>query len=146
MLRRSKNAGDRSGFHDLAMLQDRHVVAEHADDGEIVADEHQGQAEPLLQILQQQQDMRLRRHVEAGYDLVGDDEGRLQRQRPRDPGPLALASRELVRIAVDEISRQPDKVEQGRGAITPIMLTSQASIHLQRSRQRRAQSQPGIQR
>ena len=133
-------------FDDLAMLQDRHVVAEHADDGEIVADEHHCETEPLLQVLQQQQDMRLRRHVEAGHDLVGNDEVRLQRQRPRDPGSLALTSGQLVRIAVDEISRQPDKIEQGRGAITLISSSLQASIHLQRTRQRRAQSQPGIQR
>ena len=92
MLRGVEDPGHRSVFDDLAMLQDRDVVAEHADDGQIVADEHHGETQPRAQLPQQQQDMRLRRHVEAGHDLVGDDEVRLQRQGPGDPCALALAS------------------------------------------------------
>ena len=76
------------------MLQDRDVVAEHADHGQIVADEHQRQPEPRAQLPEQQQDVRLGRHVEAGNDLVGDDEVGLERQSAGDAGALALAARQ----------------------------------------------------
>ena len=36
----------------------------------------------------------------------------LHRQGARDPGPLALAARELVRIAVERVARQPDDLDQ----------------------------------
>ena len=127
MLRRAEDPRDRSVFDDFAMVQDRDVVAEHADHRQIVADEHHGEAEPRAQLLQQQQDMRLRRHVEAGHDLVGDDEIGLQRQRPGDPGALALAARQLVRIAVDEVGRQADQIEQSRRAIALVAPALQAA-------------------
>ena len=128
------------------MLQDRDVVAEHAHDRQVVADEHQGEAEPGAQLPQQQQDMRLRRHVEAGHDLVGDDEVRLERQRAGDAGALALAARQLVRIAVDEAGRQADEIEQRGRAVAPVPPSLQTSVHLQRTRQRHAEPQPRIQR
>ncbi len=146
MLRRVENPGHRAVFDDLAVLQDRDIVAEHADDGQIVADEHHGQTEPRAQLPEQQQDMRLGRHVEAGHDLVGDDEVRLQRQGPRNPCALALASRQLVRVAIHQAGRQPDQIEQRRRAIALILPSLQASIDLQRTRQRYAQPQPGIER
>src|SRR5713226_60510 len=99
MLRGAENPGDRTVLDDLAMVQDRNVVAEHADDGQIMADKYQSKTEPRAQFPEQQQDMRLRRHVEAGHDLVGDDEVRLERQGAGNPCPLALASRQLMRIA-----------------------------------------------
>ena len=90
--------------------------------------------------------MRLCRDIEAGDDLVGDDEVGLQRQRPGDPGALALASRQFVRIAVDEGGRQPDQIEQRRRTIALISPPLQTSIYFQGSGQRDAQSQPWIQR
>src|SRR6266851_1393362 len=146
MLRGAEDAGHRSVFDDLTLLQDGDVVTEYAYDRQIVADEHQSEAEPGAQFPEQQQDMRLRRHIEAGYDLVGDDEVRLERQSAGDPCPLALASRQLVRIAVNQAGRQTDEIEQGSRAVAPIPASLQASVHLQRAGQRDTQSQTGIQR
>jgi len=84
--------------------------------------------------------MRLRRHVEAGHDLVGDDEVRLQRQRTGDPGALALAPRKLVRIAVNEAGRQPDEIEQRGCAIALVLPSLQPPMDLQRTGQRHPQS------
>ena len=52
----------------------------------------------LLQVADQLQDLRLRRDVERGGRLVGDQQLRLERQRHGDHRALALAAGELMRI------------------------------------------------
>ena len=47
-------------------------------------------------------------HVEGGDRLVADDHLRLERQRARDGDALALAARELVRVAVDVLGVEAD--------------------------------------
>jgi len=92
MLRAFENLRDRPGFDDLAVLENGDVVAEHADHGQIVADEHQRKSEPFPQLPDQQQNVGLGRDIEPGNNLVGDNEVRLERQRARDTGALPLAS------------------------------------------------------
>ena len=79
-----------------------------AHDREVVGDEEVGQAELLLQLLQQVDDLRLDRHVERRHRLVADDEVRLDRERAGDADALALAAGELVRVAVGEVRVQAD--------------------------------------
>jgi hypothetical protein len=64
-----------------------------------VRDEQHAQVERLLQLLQQVQDLRLDRDVQRRDGFVGDQELRLDGQRPGDPDSLALAAGELVRVA-----------------------------------------------
>jgi len=59
MLRAFENLRDRPGFDDLAVLENGDVVAEHADHGQIVADEHQRKSEPFPQLPDQQQNVGL---------------------------------------------------------------------------------------
>ena len=54
--------------------------------------------EPLLQIAQQVENLRLDRDVERGRRLVGDEQRRAARQRERDERALPQAARQLVRI------------------------------------------------
>ena len=56
--------------------------------------------EPLLQVREQVDDLRLDRDVERGDRLVADDEPRLDRERAGDADPLPLAAGEFVRIAL----------------------------------------------
>ena len=58
-----------------------------------------GQAELVLQLQQQVDDLRLHRDVEGRDRLVGDDALGLDRERPGDADALPLAARELVRVA-----------------------------------------------
>ena len=65
-----------------------------------------------LQLLQQVQDLRLDRDVERRDRLVGDQELRLDGQRPGDPDPLPLPAGELVRVAPGMVGMQADQLEQ----------------------------------
>ena len=83
-----------------AEIHHRDPVRDVADQAQIMRDEQHGEAEPLLQLQQQVDDLRLHRDVEGGDQLVGDQAFRLHRQRPRDADALALAAGEFMRIAV----------------------------------------------
>ncbi len=74
----------------VAALMDtvRHVL----DDRQIVADEQQREAELLLQVLQQVDDLRLDRDVERRDRLVADDQFGLRRECPGDADALALTA------------------------------------------------------
>jgi len=56
-------------------------------------------------------------------DLVGDDEVRFERQRTRDACALALAAGKLVGIAIGEVGRQADEIEERRRALALIPLS-----------------------
>ena len=84
-------------------------------------DEEIAQAETLLQIQQQVDDLRLHRDVERGHRFVADDEFRLQRQRARDADALALAAGELMRVTVAAGARQSDGLQQLHDAIGPVL-------------------------
>ena len=93
-------------------MHDRDPVGDVADDADVVGDEEVGEAELVLEVVEQVDDLRLDRDVEGGDRLVGDDQLRLQRQRPGDPDPLPLAAGELVREAVVVLGGEADPLEQ----------------------------------
>src|SRR5207237_783880 len=74
----------------LAQVHHGDAVADVADDGEVVGDEEVGEVELLLQLLEQVQDLGLDGDVQCADGFVGDDQRRLERQRPGEPGPLPL--------------------------------------------------------
>ena len=76
---------------DAAEIHHGYALTEMPHHREIVGDEQVSEAEALAQILEQVDDLRLDRHVERGHGLVADDEFGLERERARDPDPLALA-------------------------------------------------------
>ena len=97
---------------DPAQVHHRDVAADVAHHGEVVRDEEVRQAELVLEAHHQVQHLRLDRDVERRDGLVGDDELRLDGERPGDTDPLPLPAAELVRLAVGRRRRQPDGVEQ----------------------------------
>ena len=97
---------------DLAEIHHRDLGAEVPDDGEVVGDEQEGDAELPLQVLQEVHHLRLDRHVERGHRLVGHQQLRLQGERAGDTDALALAAGELARVAVVVLGVQPDDLEQ----------------------------------
>ena len=69
-------------FDDAAGVHDDDALAELGDDAEVVRDEQDGQAEPLLQRGQELHDLRLDGDVERRGRLVGDEQLGIARQAP----------------------------------------------------------------
>ncbi len=132
-------------LHDPAEVHHSDPVGDVAHDGQVVRDEDVGQPELVLQVLEQVDDLGLDRHVERRDRLVADDQLRAQRDGPGDTDALALAAGELVRIAVEVFRVQPDSGHQvlHLGLDTPGRLDP---LHLEGSRDDRADGVPGVQR
>ena len=101
---------------DPAEVHDGDRVGHVADDREVVRDEEVGQVEPVLQVAQQVEDLRLDRDVDGRDRLVEHDELRVERERARDADALALAAGELARIGARVLRAQADELEQLRHA------------------------------
>ena len=112
MARPPEDRLDRSGLHDLAVIDDHHLVGDVGDDAEIVGDQQHRHVELGLQIAQQLQDLRLDGDVERRRRLVGDQQRRAADQRHGDHRALAHAARKLERIHVD---RRASDWESRRG-------------------------------
>ena len=63
--------------------------------------EENGEAELVLDVLDQREDLRLHGDVERRDGFVGDEHIGLERKCARKADALALAAGEFVRIAVD---------------------------------------------
>ena len=77
---------------ELAEVHHPDPVADVLDDRQVVGDEQVGQVELAPEVEEQVQDLALDRHVEGRHRLVADDEVRVERERPGDADPLALAA------------------------------------------------------
>jgi hypothetical protein len=82
---------------DAAEIHDRHPVRHVPHDGQVVADEHVGEPELLLQPAHEVEDLGLHRDVEGRGGLVADKELGFRGERAGDRDALPLAARELVR-------------------------------------------------
>ena len=108
MLRIVEHRLGRADLDQLALLHHADAMGEAAHQVQVVGDEQQRHAELGLQRVEQRQDLRLDGDVERGRRLVADQKLRLAGQRHGDHGALALAARELMRIAVDASLRLRD--------------------------------------
>ncbi|MFM8991380.1 MAG: hypothetical protein ACKOUS_17600, partial [Alphaproteobacteria bacterium] len=92
---------DGAGLDDLAEIHDGHRVGHLGDHAHVVGDEDDGQVALALDAADEVEDLRLRRHVERGRRLVGDQERRLADQRHRDHRALPQAALQLERIHLE---------------------------------------------
>ena len=92
--------GSRRLLDDPAGIHHGHVVAGLRHHAEVVRDQQDRRAEPLPQVGEQVEDLRLDRDVERGGRLIGDDEVWLAGQRHGDHHPLPHAAGKLVGILV----------------------------------------------
>ena len=102
----------RTLLDDVARQHDHHPAAKDPDDRKVVCDEGKGEAELLLKVAQQRQDLGLGRGVEAGEDLVGENELRRGDDGTGDAGALALAARQLVGVSVEQGGGEPGPLER----------------------------------
>ena len=87
-----------AGLDDPAGVHHHHPVADVSQHRQVVADDHQPDAQLADQLGEQVEDLRLHHHVERGGRLVGDDQPRLAGQRHRDHHALSLPAGQLVRV------------------------------------------------
>ena len=92
MLRIAEQQLDRRLFDDTAGIHDGDPIRHLRDDAEVMGDEEEREAEALLQIAQQVEDLRLDGHVERRCRLIGDEEGWLAREREGNQRALPQAA------------------------------------------------------
>jgi hypothetical protein len=100
VLRRREHLSDLPLFDDSALEHHADAVRDTAHDAKVMGDEEHRHAQPLLQLLQQLEDLRLHGDIERRGRLIGDEELRLIGERHGDHHALALPAGELVRIGV----------------------------------------------
>ncbi|MNS57379.1 hypothetical protein D3C72_902630 [compost metagenome] len=105
MARRVEHLIHRPQLHDFAQIHHHDAVRDVAHHVQVVADEHIGQPEVVLQVQQQVEHLRLDRLVQGGHRFVQDHQPGVQGQRARDVHALALAARQFVRVAAGKALR-----------------------------------------
>ena len=88
------------------------AVGQVADHGQVVGDEEVGEAVGALQLGQQVDHLALDGDVEGGHGLVAHDQAGLEGERPGDADALALATGELVRVALGHAGVERHLVQQ----------------------------------
>jgi len=88
--RDAEQLAGRAALHDPPQIQHRRLLAQLADDAEIVGDQQVGQVPAGAQIGDQSQDPGLRLDIDGAGRLVQHQQPRLDAERPRDRDPLAL--------------------------------------------------------
>jgi len=101
-----------STFYDLSGLHDSHLIAEIADDVQVVGDEQICEPFLLLQVLEQVQNLGLDGNIKGAGGFVQDQETGRGGQGACDADALALSSGELVREPMGVPGSQPDLVQQ----------------------------------
>ena len=99
------------GLHQLAQIHDAHPVGDVLDHGQVVGDEEIGQAQLILELDQQIDDLCLDGHVQGGDGLVADDELGIDGQRAGDADALTLAAGKFVGEAVGVLPVQAHQLQ-----------------------------------
>ena len=107
---------------DASEVHHRDAVADVAHEREVVRDEEVGEAELLLQVAEQVDDVGLDRHVEAAHRLVEHEQLGGERQRPGDGDALQLAAGELARVAVAVLGVEAHGAQQVARLLLPLLL------------------------
>ena len=120
-----------------AEIHDHHPVRHMFHHRQVVADEDIGEVQPLLEIGEKIEDLRLDRDVEGRDRLVENEDLRLQHERAGDRDALALAAREHMRIS-PIMFRPQANLGKHRFGFRPPFCSRQLGVDLQRLFQDRA--------
>ena len=100
---------------ELAQIHDADVVRNMTDNRHIMRDKHIGDAQLILQIHQQVENLRLNGDVQCRYRLITDDELGIQCQCAGNADTLTAAAVHLMRVGKAQPTVQTDKVHQTLG-------------------------------
>lgn len=101
-----------AALDDLASTHHVHVVRDHPDDREIVADEYVTERPTALQINEKFENLFLHQHIQRRDRLVQDDEFGIERQCTGDRDALPLSAGELMWVSVDVRAIKRDLLQQ----------------------------------
>ena len=87
-------------FHHFAQVHDRHMGGDVLYHTQIMGDEDQRDAQLLLQVHEQVDDLGLDRHIQGGDALVTDDQLGTDGQGAGNTKPLALAAGKLMEMCI----------------------------------------------
>ena len=129
-----KELSGRAGLEQTAGVHDSDLVADLAHDGEVVADEDDGQPEAMPQVVEQLKNLGLHGDIDRRRRLVTEQHGRLGGERHGDQHALAHPARQLVRIGLRPALGlgQADEGHQFDGTLAtcPAGLTKDTARHL----------------
>ena len=108
----AEDAVDVAELDDPAEVHHSDLVGDVLDHGEVVRHEQVREAELLLQADDEVEDLRLHRDVERRHGLVEDEHRGLEGEGTGDADALALATGELVGVAVRHLRVEPDELHQ----------------------------------
>ena len=108
----------------LAGVHHQDLVGDIGDHAEVVGDHDDRRPQLVLEARQQVQDLGLHGDVEGGGRFVGDQDGRVERERHGDHRPLLHTPGELVRVVVHPPLRpgDADQLEQLDRAVAGVLL------------------------
>src|SRR5258708_3392041 len=127
---------------DLALGQHRDARADREERGEVVGDDHHGDAEALVQLRDEVVDAARREGVQVGGRLVEEEDARVERERAGEGGALHHAAGELRRKLDRAVRRQPRELDLHRGDALLLLglelgVFAQRQHHVLRHRERR---------
>src|SRR5690625_4380749 len=105
-------------LHDLAHVHDQNPVGHVPDDGQVMGNENQRQAQLFLQVLEQVDDLRLYGHIKCADRLVAHHQPGIDHQGTGNADALALAAGHFVRIAVDVFRPQAHHFQDAHDPLT----------------------------
>ena len=107
-----------------------------------------GEAELVLELEHQLEDLRPDAHVEHRDRLVGDEHVGVEDDRPRQHGPLLLPAGEVGRVLVEELlgRREADPLERRRGPRAQLLAAGGELVEAQRVGDERADRQRRVER
>jgi hypothetical protein len=131
-------------FHDFSEIHHRNPIADVFDNPKVVRNEEIRQAELVAQIHQKVKDLGLYGNIERGNGLIGDDQFRMEGDRPGNSDPLALSAAELVGIPEGVLGMEPNLLKNLQDALF-LCLSRGDPMHFQSLPNNLAYPQPRVQ-
>ena len=116
MRRRREQLGGRAFFDDATGVHHHDTVADPRDNVDVVRDDETRQTAFLPQPTDEFENLTASDDVEGRRRFVEDENGRFDRERPRDGDPLALSPGEPSNGAGGEERIEPDLAKQRGGS------------------------------
>ena len=123
----------RRGFNDASGVHDGNAISVTGHNTQVVGDEDDAHLVFVAQLVDEVEDLHLRRHVQGRRGLVRDEDARLAHEGHGDHDALTHAAGELVRVVVDNHlgTRHTNALEDLDGALESFLLR-EALVHAQR--------------